>query len=69
MTWDLKKTIEGSDGTAGAASAKDPAGPKKRSRSRSTSQADATAGTRRDAGIVLRSTGPRESRQPRELPE
>jgi hypothetical protein len=69
MTWDLKKTIGDTDGAAGAASAKEPARPKKRSRSRGTRQADATAGARRDAGIVLRSTGPRESRQPRGLPE
>lgn len=69
MTWDWKKTIGDRDGTAAAARVKGPTHPKKRSRSSSTRQADAATGARRDAGIVLRSTGPGESWRPRELPE
>jgi len=55
MTWNLKKTIGGSD--AAAPPVEVPPPPKKRSRSRNARSTDTSAQVRRSAGIVLRPTG------------
>ncbi len=57
MTWDWKKTIEGGDNSPAVLPAKGPARPPKHPRARGARQTDASPEIRRDAGIVLRSTG------------
>ena len=57
MTWDWKKTIEGGDNSPPVLPANGPSRPQKHPRARGARQTDASPEIRRDAGIVLPSTG------------